>query len=299
MDEIKFTQCAVAFLDILGFKNFIKAAEQPDTAEFRLFCDLLDAARRALHFTQSGDPETAARERHRFSADVGLKVIHVSDNFVLSAPLGNNPDFGYSGFVAVSMKAIQLAHQLLKMGFLIRGGIAVGNAYRTESNIFGTAHQSAFATEAECANMPRIIFHESAVKHFERSRHFGLELRGWSIFAQEGSTLMLDTLNAHWSYLSDDPSVDFTERFGSYKTVIERNLSKLQPGRDREKWEWMAMYFNAKTQHSSELRPADSIEIRKPSPFRFGPLINQPPTMFEETFRRFMAHARNDKKATD
>jgi hypothetical protein len=37
MDEIKFTRCAVAFLDILGFKRFIDAAERSDSPEFLQF----------------------------------------------------------------------------------------------------------------------------------------------------------------------------------------------------------------------------------------------------------------------
>jgi hypothetical protein len=51
MDKIEFTQRAVAFVDILGFKNFIKTAERPGTSEFGLFCDLLGVARRQLDFT--------------------------------------------------------------------------------------------------------------------------------------------------------------------------------------------------------------------------------------------------------
>jgi hypothetical protein len=37
MNEISFNLCAVAFLDILGFKDFMAAAEIPDSKEFAQF----------------------------------------------------------------------------------------------------------------------------------------------------------------------------------------------------------------------------------------------------------------------
>jgi hypothetical protein len=50
MSEINFTQCAVAFLDILGFKDFITAAETTNSKEFTHFCQLLDVIDRQLDF---------------------------------------------------------------------------------------------------------------------------------------------------------------------------------------------------------------------------------------------------------
>jgi len=112
MDEIEFTRCAVAFLDILGFKRFIEAAERSDSPEFLQFCELQDVIRRQLNFTQTGSAEMADDERHLFPEVVGLQVLHVSDSFVLSAPVRNEACPGYNGVVAVSITSIQLAHQL-------------------------------------------------------------------------------------------------------------------------------------------------------------------------------------------
>src|SRR5258707_7496816 len=110
MAEVNFTQCAVAFLDILGFKDFIVAAEVTGSKEFEQFCQLQDAIDRQLEFATDDE-----QEQHRFPKDVGLTAIHISDSFVLSAPISNENRSGYSGLVAAAIKTIQLAHQLIGM----------------------------------------------------------------------------------------------------------------------------------------------------------------------------------------
>lgn len=99
MNESKFMQCAVAFLDILGFKDFIEAAERADSAEFCQFSELQDVIRRQLNFTQAAGGDGRDGEQHLFPKDVGLQVLHVSDSFVLSAPICNDACPGYSGVV--------------------------------------------------------------------------------------------------------------------------------------------------------------------------------------------------------
>jgi hypothetical protein len=299
MDEIKFTQCAVAFLDVLGFKGFIKAAERIDSPEFGQLCELLAVINRQLDFVQPIGGESTAGGQHLFPKDIGLQVLHISDSFVLSAPLFNDVHRSYSGLVAVSIKSIQLANQLLRTGFLVRGGLAVGNVYRTVSNIFGTGYQAAYATEETCANGPRILVHESAVEHFRSCRHFGYPLEELSILALEGREVILDTLTVHWSYLGDDPNVKSSETFSSYKRVIEQMLSELPSGRAREKWEWMAQYFNAKQRALAELRSVGSIQIGEFPLFRFGPLASQAETTFQEAFGPFMTRPLGRDRAED
>lgn len=288
MDEIKFTRCAVAFLDILGFKRFIEAAERSDSPEFLQFCELQDVIRRQLNFTQTGSAEMAGGEQHLFPEVVGLQVLHVSDSFILSAPVCNEACPGYSGVVAVSIKSIQLAHQLLKMGFLVRGGLAVGNLHRTRSNVFGTGYQAAYETE-KCAATPRVLFHQSAVAHFETECHFGVPIWGFSIFAQEGHDVILDALAVHWSYVGENSGADVTRTFRSHKEMIERQLSRLPSGRAREKWEWMAQYFNAKQKNSSELTSVGPIQIDEYAHFRFGPLITHSDSTLKEARESFYA----------
>jgi hypothetical protein len=211
---------------------------------------------------------------------------------VLSAPINEEARPGYSGLVAVAIKAIQLAHQLLDTGFLVRGGIAVGSVYRTPTNIFGSGYQNAYETENKLANTPRVLLHQSAVDRLEGDRHSGRALGQLSIFMREGQTFILDTLNMHWSYMGNDRNCDVAKVFAGYKAKIEHNLSTLSPGRARDKWEWMAKLFNAKQRDCSDLRDVLPIEFDQYSAFAFGPVIEQPQTTFREAFGPFLAPRR-------
>jgi len=198
MGEINFSQCAVAFLDILGFRAFIKAAEKPGSKQFTQFCRLQDVITQQLEISTDD-----LRKERLFPRNVELKVIAISDSFVLSAPIDNDKYPSYSGLVAVAVKTIQLAHQLLNMGFLMRGGIAIDSVYRTPTNIFGTGYQDAYENESGLAKTPRacVLLHLSAVDRLESDRHLGYPLKAFPIFMREGGQFILDTLHLHWSYV--------------------------------------------------------------------------------------------------
>lgn len=278
--EISFDQYAVAFLDILGFKEFMRKVELPGSDEFRAFYELQSVIGKQLAFISKD-----GQEQYLFPEDVQLVLLHISDSFVLSAPMaGGQP--GYSGLVAVAIKAIQLAHQLLKMGFLLRGGVAVGPVYRTTNNIFGTGYQDAFETEAKLARMPRVLLHRSAVAALESGVHSVFPMRLLSIFMKEVDDYMLDTLNSHWSYIGDSRDYDVLGIFNAYKVKIEKALSELPAGEPREKWKWMAAFFDAKCQSSNDLRSIGAIQTNK-SGFTFWQNDNEN-TTFKEAFAPFM-----------
>jgi hypothetical protein len=185
------------------------------------------------------------------------------------------------------------------MGFLVRGGIAVGSVYRRPTNIFGTGYQNAYKTESINATHPRVLLHQSAVGWLERDRHLGYPLRAFPIFMKEGSDFILDTLHTHWSYVGDDRNCNLTDIFNCYKLTIERNLSALSLGSRRDKWEWMAKLFNAKRHTASELRGVKPIDVEQYSAFSFGPTIEQPQTSFAEAFGQFMGPIRYAKFIPD
>jgi hypothetical protein len=288
MDKVIFKRCAVAFLDILGFKEFMRNVEIPDSKEYGDFCQLQRVVSNQLACTTDDD-----REQHLFPKDVGLEIIYISDSFILSAPISSGDQAGYNGLVAVSIKAIQLAHQLLKMGFLLRGGVAVGTVYRTDSNIFGTGYQKAYETECQCARTPRILLHESAEEVLKHCFHFGCPIRILSIVMKDGSDSILDTLNSHWGYIGQDRDCDVPQIYDGYRTKIEENLSKLEVGGRREKWEWMAELFNAKQKDASDLHGVTRISEDKFSNVVFGQANNPEQTTFREAFGPFIGRSKH------
>jgi hypothetical protein len=265
MSEIVFRTCAVAFLDILGFQNFIRRVEEPDSEALNEFSRLQEVIRRQLIFTTSD-----TQQQHLFPSDLGLECIHISDSFILSAPISSDAHPGYSGLVAVSIKAIQLSHQLLGMGFLLRGGISVGNVYRTPKNIFGTGYQDAYNTEAYCAATPRILFHQSAAKALENDHHSGVKTTNLSIIMKEDHQFILDSLNTHWSYVGDDPDFNVLDVYNGYRATIIKNIADATDTKLRAKWEWAAGLFNAKQRDSSALIKVAPINIDNSSRFAFN-----------------------------
>jgi hypothetical protein len=157
------------------------------------------------------------------------------------------------------------------------------------ANIFGTGYQYAYETESNPAKTPRVLLHSSASERLERDRHSGLRLGEFPIFMREGQDLILDTLYMHWSYIGDDRNCDLVQAFSDYKVIIEGQLSVLSPGPARDKWKWMARFFNAKQRVSMDLRCISPIDLDQSSTFAFGPVIEQSQPTFREAFGRFMA----------
>ncbi len=256
-DAINFEDRAVAFLDILGFKTFIRKAEVNVSDENRKLCDLKAVIEAELDV--SG-----------FQINLKPTCTYISDSVILSAPVCDND---YSGLVGVAIKTIQIAHQLLGMEFLVRGGISVGKAAHTASNIYGSGYQNAHETEKDKAINPRILLDEEAAKVLNNNNAYqGCKIRELSTFLKEGNDWIVDTLNPHSSYIGnniDDPS----SLFEAYKNTIIKNLQKFPLGcKVRGKWEWMAGFFNDRLiRYQGDIRNVEQIELpMPPTHFRQG-----------------------------
>lgn len=125
---------AVAFLDILGFTDLIK--EQGHESEIL-------AVFEHLRFRAS--------QVERASKTGGMQFTAFSDCIVLSAELRD-------GFGAFRMAAYvgYLVLDLLARGFLVRGGLTVGDLYHKNGMVFGPAMIDAYALESKNAIYPRI-----------------------------------------------------------------------------------------------------------------------------------------------
>lgn len=253
MREIKFEERAVAFLDILGFTDFIKKAEKSESDEYKKLCKLQEVIEAEI-------------EANGFHPRLKPDCKFFSDSVILSAVVDKN---NYAGLVGVTIKTIQITHQLLRMGFLVRGGIAVGLVSHSERNIFGTGYVDAYETESKLAVTPRILLHKSAAKILDEG---GLS-SGWPIktltsFLREGEQWIVDMLNPHENYIPSE-SQDAQKLFEGYRSTIIENLRQHALGSSvRSKWEWMAEFFNWKLKDSSQLSGLEQIAISSITPFK-------------------------------
>ncbi|MHB0991704.1 MAG: hypothetical protein ACYC0M_10555 [Burkholderiales bacterium] len=237
--NMKFSHHAVVYLDILGFKNFVENAEKDPGALQQLNKLFSEVIPREIlpDGKNSNYPEA-----------FGMKCLNISDSFIVSAPISEHPT--HPALVVVSMKAIQIAHALLDMGLLVRGAIAVGNVYRTDSNIMGTAYQKAVDGEKNAVN-PQIVLTESAEKNldeFNEKREFK-----YAIFAKnELGEIILNAIYPEQSYLPDLHG-DVNDYFKKYRVTILENLSH-EDQKARAKWLWFAGLFDANVRFFSEIK---------------------------------------------
>ncbi|WP_215843662.1 hypothetical protein HHS34_007265 [Acidithiobacillus montserratensis] len=256
---LKFMPYAVAYLDILGFKNFVKEAEVDVTKRDKL--DLL--------FNKIIPRQISIAQNNKsFPSELGMKCLSVSDSIVISVPVHHRYPQNYPALIAVSIKSIQITHALLEMGLLVRGAIAIGNVYRSDNNILGSGYQEAVDGENKAVH-PQIVLTASAARNLSEE----ITARGErpSFFAkndQEQKIILNAIYPQHPSYWRNTSREEWdhakhneeaVERFRIYRQVICENLS-IDDERARDKWTWFASLFNSNVNYFSQLR-SNGLEI--------------------------------------
>lgn len=222
-----FKQSAVAFLDVLGFKNLINDAEASPDGLSRLIGlkAVLDA-----HVRWDND-----RLAPSVPEAVKPKYLFISDSIILSAPLQEGD---FDGLSVVIAKTIEIALKLLEMGYLLRGGIAVGKVWAEERNIFGSGYIEAYSQETT-ANHPCVMLTKSAAMH-------------WAASPMGGSTMVLSANNGQIVDVLNTSYVRGAEHYGriedAYAQIKSHITTELEKHKNYErahaKWKWMASFFN-------------------------------------------------------
>lgn len=132
---------AVAFVDILGFGNLVKRADQNSS----LRTAIVDALRRIRSVAPPQDSNT------------DLRVQNFSDSLIMSATGDAN------GFWHLALTLDLLAFKLLDLGLLVRGGVTFGGIHHDDEIVFGVGVNEAYRLESLVAKYPRIIFSREAI----------------------------------------------------------------------------------------------------------------------------------------
>jgi hypothetical protein len=138
---IEFEERAVAFIDILGFKNLVNSSIKDHNASSKL-SNLIDLLKSAV-------PLLDERVDNSLPAHLIPKHIYISDCIILSTPLTDSDRTSYSGLDVIIMRVIQLTHFFLEEGYLIKGGISIGKVWHADFNIVGPAYQEAYLLESK------------------------------------------------------------------------------------------------------------------------------------------------------
>lgn len=162
MDDTQESKCGeavygkriVAYVDIMGWS---KATEDTTRSE-RLYKTAASIAKHAGAFSPD---MKAAMEAHKVSFNfeefASIEFSFFSDCFAVSAPIEHGPRV----FGILSWAIDKLLHE----GFLVRGGVALGDLYHRHGIIFGPALIEAHYIEDKRASYPRCLCSGKLLEH--------------------------------------------------------------------------------------------------------------------------------------
>ena len=229
MHKINFQERAVAFIDVLGFGSIVYQANQ-NPKHLKELEDLIDLLNKAV-------PDLNGQVDEHIPKELIPKYIYISDSIILSAPLTSKKMVNYNGLSILVMRVIQITHMLLNKGYLIRGGISIGNVWHTESNIVGVAYQEAYKIETR-TSVPRVELSDSAIKYW-----YETEGESNKMCLNHDEHFMVNGLH---DYYTPDNTHGATERaYAHYAQIAAQNINSANSDCIRVKWQWYKNYIDS------------------------------------------------------
>lgn len=152
-----YEQRLVAYIDILGWSEACKIESQRVADAAKLIHDAKNnyssETKRRSEALARTTPGTIQNPMY-----LAVEAGAFSDNYALSMPV----DFGFR----ILSSASALCIELLKLGFLTRGGITIGDVYHKDNVVFGPALTEAVQLEKE-AHYPRLLCSNTLIAHLE------------------------------------------------------------------------------------------------------------------------------------
>ncbi|MBO0589259.1 hypothetical protein I2484_18360, partial [Sporosarcina sp. E16_8] len=141
LQEGKYENRLVAFIDILGFSALVQKSESDTLYAEKLY--------KALDNVQEAVKQNEIKQSTENSA---LEMAQFSDSLVVSLPYTNS-----ASFFSFVMKLNLIQKTLADEGILIRGGVSAGKLYHKGSISYGPAFIRAYNIENGLADYPRIV----------------------------------------------------------------------------------------------------------------------------------------------
>ncbi|MEF9920262.1 MAG: hypothetical protein RR945_04050 [Erysipelotrichaceae bacterium] len=164
-EEINLEEYYVAFLDILGYKNFILDKSFEEELEF--LKNIKKAFNESIEIIKKGTAEKSELSKVKFKT--------FSDNIVLAIPKDNISIGAFLCFIKLIRTLSYL--MIIKFGLFLRGGISEGNYFQNDDISFGSALVNSYLLETK-AQYPRIIVKKEIIDEFLKR---GYENRYFSI----------------------------------------------------------------------------------------------------------------------
>ena len=141
-----FKEKFVAFVDILGFKSMVEAAERGEgrpTAELLEILSSLERAKDKEFYVNDGPmicPDSSVVQK-----DLDFEITQISDCVIISA------EMSHAGIINLISHCWAIAFSLLRKGVVLRGYITRGSVIHKGNLILGTGYQKAYQREPMCS----------------------------------------------------------------------------------------------------------------------------------------------------
>lgn len=240
----------ILFLDFLGFKELVDRTTRESE-----FLKYLVKAMDIIGEIGADDAELLKSQQ----------ITQFSDSIVVSYLVTEQS----AVFWLMSDIAIHVI-RLAERGFLVRGGMTVGQVYHSKKHVVGPAMNEAYRIESQVAKYPRVVIDPKVLEVARRSRH-----EYHSAYEEEGYVRAFMTKdvdgNFFFDYVSWESVVAVTggsnDLYGDYLgklcTVIRDGLRHDDP-RVQEKYLWLRKKFAKEVRQIRDL-PLDHA-YRKENP---------------------------------
>lgn len=168
--KISYTNSTVAYLDILGFSDLVRKGGE-GTKQIDEIKNLLNCI---AH--ENGTPEKP-------------QALAISDCVILSNLLeeiiDTNDGKAHSSMTGILVYSLLFSQACLLNGFLLHGGIDVGDVWHVQNDIVGPSYINAHELESKEAFFPRILLSDNAFQAWKDCPDCVLPLKRPSITVQK------------------------------------------------------------------------------------------------------------------
>lgn len=235
-----YSDCYVAFIDILGFKNFIN---DKDTT-FDKVKDLYDLLKIISNEFSS------VTQSDFFTPDDMSKVVLnvISDTIVLSIEKSQH----YSLEILIFAVNIVVSNVLLNHQLLFRGAISEGNFYSKAGILFGNALVDAAILEKDRAKYPRIVIQKNVLENYLNTHKTDIETDKGINYLTELDCIAKDSLYIinyikyiiHRLIAMKKTVSEVTALFEPIISIVEKNIKDTNNEDVKQKNIYFAKYFN-------------------------------------------------------
>jgi len=143
MTNQNFKEKFVAFIDILGFKGMVDAAESGSGKTLPELLTLISnlGNHADLQFYEKHGPEICP-DAPRINKNLDFIITQISDCVIVSAEISP------AGIINLVAHCSKVVMRLLKEGVMCRGYITRGSVYHTNTQIIGSGYNQAFSKES-------------------------------------------------------------------------------------------------------------------------------------------------------